>query len=289
MSMARKLRKTQNKSDFKYYDLSGLMINENMMKTTNKVVRKTNTDMQSVLRAMNIKATKPFFSSFVLLGMVDKIEDIQFENINYMRELTKTLLITLQENFRPENLSGIWNLKGMFNISEDFDVEINESLLTKYIGFLDNEEIDTHYELLEKINMMLIDLEYLILYLHNAYQDNKELDFEEELEEYRKFLDVLIKGFDYNDFNLETSFYGAIYNIFALHRYFIDDFEIYILKKEVDITKDNIKTICKDFKLVASKSEKIKERRKIQKEHNLNLSDYFRAAVFNVLNIEVKN
>lgn len=279
----------KNKIDVQYYDMSGFVINKKMMETDNKVVRKTNTDMQSALRAMNIQSTKEFFSGVVLLEIVDNIDDIQFENIDYMRELTKALLKTLQQNFSPENVSGISTLKSMFKINDEFDVEISESNLTKYIEHFKNEEIDTHRKLLEKMNAMLIDLEYLILYLHNAHQDNQELDFEEELKEYKNFLDVLMEGFDYNDFNLETSFFGAIYNIFSLHRYFIDDFEIYILKKEVDITRDNYKNVFKDFKLVANKSEKIKERRKVQKKFNLNLSDFFRVAVFDGLEIEVKN
>ncbi|MDK2063320.1 hypothetical protein PT447_00100 [Aliarcobacter butzleri] len=270
---ARKNNFDVNKFDENKIELLSFMIQDN------HILRKTNEDMQTLLKDLNIYKNTPILE-YLLRNNIVEIKDIDFNDINYIKKLTITYLNFLKTNLFSKN--GTTQIAGtghIFNFDKDFNkLKIEENEIKELFKLFKNVN---YKEFIEETNDSFLDLIYLMIFLYNYSETNNVIDFSDVLKEFNNTSKEIGSYLDFHDFKDEETFEGIFYNFIPLYKFYIDDFQTYIIKSKTKITENNLEKVFKDFKNIATKSIKIKNRNEYQLENNLNKSDYYRVVVLN--------
>jgi hypothetical protein len=269
---ARKNNFDVKKFDENKIELLGFMIQDN------PILKKSNSDMQTLLKDLNTYKNTPILE-YLLRNNIIEIKDIDFDDINFMKKLTISYLNFLKTTlFSKNGTTQIAGTGNIFNFDKDFNkLPIEENEIKEFFKLFKNIN---YKEFIEETNNSFLDLIYLMIFLYNSLKDN-EIDFSDVLKEFNNVSKEIGSYLDFHDFKDEETFESIFYNFISLYKYYIDDFQTYIIKSKTEITENNLEKVFKDFKNIATKSIKIKNRNEDQLKHNLNKSDYYRVVVLN--------
>lgn len=263
----------KNKFDENKFCLYEFILKES---ENNEALKKTNTDIQSLLRNLNTYKKTPFLEFLINIKIVET-KDINFRDINFIKKTTINYLNFLKTNVFSEKYLNFYNkMNCFFSFNKDFSVIFENKDVHDFFNLF--KEID-YKDFIKEINDSFLDLIYLVTFLYNYSKLNKDIDFSDIFKEFNIIIKEYINWFDFHDFKEEESFLSIFHNFISLYKYFIDDFQIYIIKSDSSFTEKNYKEVFKNFKKVASKSEKIKVRNEYCLKNNLNKSDYYRLFV----------
>lgn len=262
-----------NKFDENKMNLLGFMINDN------SVLRKSNTDMQTLLKDLNTYKNTPILE-YLLRNNIIELKDIDFNDINFMKKLTISYLNFLKTTLFSKN--GAIQICGAGHIL-NFDKEFNKLPMidNEIKGFFNLFKNINYKEFIEETNDSFLDLIYLMIFLYNSSEANNDIDFSDVLKEFNDVSKEFGTYLDFNDFKDEESFESVFCNFVSLYKFYIDDFQTYIIKSKTKLTENNLEKVFSEFKNIATKSVKIKNRDEYQLVHNLNRSDYYRVVVLN--------